>query len=106
MNRRGFLLGLGAALAAPAIIRPGILMPVKKWIEPCNFFISKGAKIEFIGANWPADGGFLVPPEFAKEVITYVGRMDTTFMHEQFFIDMFSTERLLQNEDVVDIPTA
>lgn len=29
MNRRGFLGGLIVALAAPAIIRPGLLMPVK-----------------------------------------------------------------------------
>lgn len=29
MNRRGFLLGLGAALAAPAIVRAGSLMPVR-----------------------------------------------------------------------------
>lgn len=28
MNRRGFLLGIGALVAAPAIIRPGLLMPV------------------------------------------------------------------------------
>jgi hypothetical protein len=29
MNRRRFLFGLGALIAAPAIIRPGILMPIK-----------------------------------------------------------------------------
>ena len=29
MLRRNFLIGLAAAVAAPAIIRPGILMPVK-----------------------------------------------------------------------------
>lgn len=28
-NRRGFLLGLGAALAAPAIIKVATLMPIK-----------------------------------------------------------------------------
>lgn len=34
-SRRNFLLGLGAALAAPAIIRtPGLLMPVRKVIKP------------------------------------------------------------------------
>ena len=32
IQRRGFLAGIGALLAAPAIIRtPGILMPVKPW---------------------------------------------------------------------------
>ena len=29
MNRRGFIGGLAAALAAPSIIRPGVLMPVR-----------------------------------------------------------------------------
>ena len=40
LQRRGFLTGLAAALAAPAIIRtPGLLMPVKRlaviapWVE-------------------------------------------------------------------------
>lgn len=34
LRRRGFLAGLGAALAAPALIRPGILMPVRRVIAP------------------------------------------------------------------------
>ena len=29
MNRRGFLTGLVAAVAAPAIVRPGLIMPIK-----------------------------------------------------------------------------
>ena len=34
LRRRGFLAGLGAILAAPAIIRtPGLLMPVKPAID-------------------------------------------------------------------------
>lgn len=33
-NRRGFLAGLAALVAAPAIIRPGILMPVKPLFKP------------------------------------------------------------------------
>lgn len=32
-SRRSFLLGLGAAVCAPAIIRPGLLMPVKQIIQ-------------------------------------------------------------------------
>src|SRR5262245_47559743 len=32
--RRSFFLGFGAAICAPAIIRPGILMPVKKALLP------------------------------------------------------------------------
>lgn len=35
IQRRGFLAGLAAALAAPAIIRtPGLLMPVKRVLVP------------------------------------------------------------------------
>ena len=40
MNRRGFLGGL---LAAPAVIvTPGLLMPVKAWIEPNPDFLRMG----------------------------------------------------------------
>lgn len=31
--RRRFLIGAVSLLAAPAIIRPGILMPIKPWLE-------------------------------------------------------------------------
>lgn len=34
LSRRGFLLGLGAALAAPAIVRAEIIMPVRKVVLP------------------------------------------------------------------------
>lgn len=34
IGRRSFLLGLGAAVCAPAIIRPGLLMPVKRVVWP------------------------------------------------------------------------
>ncbi len=33
IHRRGFIAGLGALFAAPAIIRPGILMPVKPFLS-------------------------------------------------------------------------
>ncbi len=33
-SRRGFLTGLAAAFAAPAIIRPGLLMPIKPSLMP------------------------------------------------------------------------
>ncbi len=36
INRRGVLVGLGALLAAPAIVRAGVLMPVKV-IKPVAF---------------------------------------------------------------------
>jgi hypothetical protein len=32
VNRRGFLIGLGVAVAAPAIVRPSILMPIKQML--------------------------------------------------------------------------
>lgn len=34
MNRRGFITSLAAAVAAPAIIRPGLLMPIKPSLMP------------------------------------------------------------------------
>lgn len=34
LNRRGFITGLGALIAAPAIIRVADLMPIKAWKEP------------------------------------------------------------------------
>lgn len=36
LNRRGFLTGLVAAIAAPAIIRPGLLMPIKPGLVPAR----------------------------------------------------------------------
>jgi hypothetical protein len=50
LSRRGFLTGIVAALAAPAIVKAEILMPIKKIILP-------------------DDGGFLVPEEFTKVLI-------------------------------------
>lgn len=42
-SRRAFLLGLGAALAAPAIIRtPGLLMPVRKLAAPQMDYLDLG----------------------------------------------------------------
>lgn len=41
IQRRGFIAGLAAALAAPAIIRtPGLLMPVKRVLAPDDFDIN------------------------------------------------------------------
>lgn len=56
LRRRGFLAGLGAALAAPAIIRtPGLLMPIRSLIlEPEGWDVIvtdvhawKGAEIDW-----------------------------------------------------------
>jgi hypothetical protein len=49
-SRRAFLLGLGAALAAPAIIRtPGLLMPVRKVVAPQMEYLDlgNGAGLEY-----------------------------------------------------------
>jgi len=37
MNRRGFLTGLVAAVAAPAIVRPGLIMPIKPRLVPITW---------------------------------------------------------------------
>lgn len=34
MKRRGFLIGLGAAFAAPAIVRAEVIMPVRSLFKP------------------------------------------------------------------------
>lgn len=59
MNRRGFIAGLGALLAAPAIIRtPGLLMPVKvQPVEEMHMWsmFGNGSVIlpqSFIGTVW------------------------------------------------------
>jgi len=55
MNRRGFIAGLGALLAAPAIIRtPGLLMPVKRLpVDDVRIW-------EIVGS-----GGVVMPPAAA-----------------------------------------
>lgn len=63
MNRRGFL---QSALAAPAIVRSGVLMPIVPivaaapllpWQRDIERWLSIGA-----------DGGLLVPPEFSQRI--------------------------------------
>lgn len=34
MNRRSLLLGLSGLIVAPAVVRSGVIMPVKVWREP------------------------------------------------------------------------
>jgi hypothetical protein len=51
LRRRGLLAGLGALLAAPAIIRtPGLLMPVRPVVEP----------LALVGVGMGRDDGVLV----------------------------------------------
>jgi hypothetical protein len=70
--RRGLLAGLGALLAAPAIIRtPGLLMPVRPLREPLWF-----------GVDWADDGAVTVRisgvfgagPSQAGQIITIGSR--------------------------------
>lgn len=64
-SRRGFLLGLGAALAAPAIVRAASLMPVKalpfgpriegmrtEWLPCVDFDFTKGTVTIHRPAYW------------------------------------------------------
>lgn len=54
-SRRGFLLGLGAALAAPAIVRAEVLMPVRKLVVPRVF--DNAARHDVLAKPWlPCDG--------------------------------------------------
>lgn len=50
MNRRGFLKGLASALAAPAIVRSGVLMPVRAIVQPIQF-------TPYVGDQIPAPAG-------------------------------------------------
>lgn len=61
MKRRGFLIGLGAALAAPAVVRAEIIMPVKRIILPPQaglLFASKGFPNRGapLGSKWLQNG--------------------------------------------------
>lgn len=37
-SRRAFLLGLGASLAAPAVVRAELIMPIRKIVKPYNWW--------------------------------------------------------------------
>ena len=53
MNRRHILIGLGAALAAPAIIRtPGLLMPVRRIDLSRTWYAAPRAFGLADGSNW------------------------------------------------------
>lgn len=63
LTRRSFFAGLGAALAAPAVIRSGILMPLR------------GIAMEDVQPKpiWsvPCDGGYLYSDELADVIATF-----------------------------------
>src|SRR5690348_6123223 len=67
MNRRSFLTGLGALIAAPAVIRtPGLLMPVRALVKPATMAAPVEIPTQF-GMATPGistiyfDGSILVP---------------------------------------------
>lgn len=49
LTRRSFLGGLAAAIAAPYVVRSGILMPVKKILQPAVVSRLQGS---YDGQNW------------------------------------------------------
>lgn len=59
MNRRGFVATLAAAFAAPAIIRPGILMPIKSGLVPAGAWTAYEGDVVVLPAGWCSDGGYL-----------------------------------------------
>lgn len=61
MNRRGILLGLASALAAPAIVHAGTLMPIKAIKSDLMTVIIEGYDVF---GHWPRNSYFL--PEFNK----------------------------------------
>ena len=71
IQRRSFLVGIGAALAAPAIVRVQSLMPVKKIILPDNWHHyvvlrnSKGIRTYIDGVMQPDFSTFRTPIAFS-----------------------------------------
>lgn len=60
LSRRGFLAGIIAAGVAPAIVRPGLLMPVKPLWRPIPWGVSPVATLTQWGTAIPLTGGDLV----------------------------------------------
>lgn len=69
MNRRGFLTGLTAALAAPAVIGSGVLMPLRGIVMPRS--VSMASLVEYVPAIGAIDrldilfGSMYARPEWA-----------------------------------------
>lgn len=58
VSRRSFLIGVGALIAAPAVVRSGILMPVKAVIRlPNEIYVSIDRKIVDGVPMWRDDDG-------------------------------------------------
>lgn len=61
IGRRGFLAGIGALLAAPAIVRPGLLMPIKPFVLMPEY--APILPVEVL----PATNALLTPSIIARE---------------------------------------
>jgi hypothetical protein len=61
LNRRGFLTGLASALAAPAVVRSGILMPLRGVVMPAPS-LGRWEGIRFIEDT----GGFIYSDELSN----------------------------------------
>lgn len=62
LSRRGFLSGLGAALAAPAVVRSGILMPLR------GIVMAPAIDDDVFG-------GYLLPQEFTIDMVKAMKEM-------------------------------
>lgn len=67
-SRRGFLMGLGAALAAPAIVRAELIMPVRSLVKPAAPSIGDIVSKTMAGLEpWlPCDGRALSRAVYAE----------------------------------------
>lgn len=79
MQRRNFLMGLGAALVcAPAVIRtPGLLMPIRPWREELNAGsiedLLRKVHGEAVGKLHLTPRYLVVPQEFHEAALRHFG---------------------------------
>lgn len=68
VNRRRFLTGLGAVLAAPAIVRAGALMPVKAvesemiGVDMGRYDWTSWVRVRFVDGKMEIMEGWFAPP--------------------------------------------
>lgn len=72
MNRRGFLTGMAAAIAAPAVVRSGVLMPLRGIVMPTNHLVGMPLSIveKMVHANM---GGYMYTDEIAESILAQIG---------------------------------
>lgn len=93
MNRRGFLGAMLAACAAPAVIRSGVLMPIR-----AGEIIMPGDEIELpdwlkVGASQTVSAGAGL---IAGDVFTMAGVRDASGMLKRFVVTAVSAGGVLQ----------